>query len=396
MAQAFRGNIIFPNKQKEKFENFYQGHLIESETYIGGHVECLKTGVYRADIPVRFRLEQKAYEDLIGRVEEILDFGLKVEMNVDKAQVTNYDEVRDQIIAQLTDLKNKGPVVECEPLIYHVDVAAMYPNIILSNRLQPVAIVNEQVCAGCVYNKPENNCKRNLEWQWKGEYFPINQNEFEMIKGMVEQEEIRDAQNGKKPELPFNDRVKKAVKQYSRSNYRMVHKSKVELRTDTVCMRENPFYVDTVRDFRDRRYDYKRLVKVWAAKMREAKEQGDLVKMEESKNMMALYESLQLAHKIILNSFYGYVMRKGARWYSMEMAAMVTHTGGNIIMDSRELFDKIGMPLELDTDGIWTLLPKGFPENFTFEQVTGKKSQFSFICTMSNILIYDKYCNPQY
>ena len=30
-----------------------------------------------------------------------------------------------------------------EPLIYHVDVAAMYPNIILSNRLQPVAIVNE-------------------------------------------------------------------------------------------------------------------------------------------------------------------------------------------------------------------------------------------------------------
>lgn len=54
---------------------------------------------------------------------------------------------------------------------------------------------------------------------------------------------------------------------------------------------------------------------------------------------MSLYESLQLAHKIILNSFYGYVMRKGARWYSMEMAAMVTHTGGSIIMDSRSLFD---------------------------------------------------------
>jgi len=92
-------------------------------------------------------------------------------MNVDEAQVTNYNEIRDQIIVQLRDLKNKGPVVDAEPLIYHVDVAAMYPNIILSNRLQPVAIVNEQVCAGCVYNKPENNCKRNLEWQWKGEYF---------------------------------------------------------------------------------------------------------------------------------------------------------------------------------------------------------------------------------
>ena len=39
----------------------------------------------------------------------------------------------------------------------------------------------------------------------------------------------------------------------------------------------------------------------------------------------------QLAHKCILNSFYGYVMRKGARWYSMEMAGVVTHTGANII-----------------------------------------------------------------
>jgi hypothetical protein len=44
-----------------------------------------------------------------------------------------------------------------------------------------------------------------------------------------------------------------------------------------------------------------------------------------------LYESLQLAHKCILNSFYGYVMRKGARWYSMEMAGVVTYTGANII-----------------------------------------------------------------
>jgi len=38
--------------------------------------------------------------------------------------------------------------------------------------------------------------------------------------------------------------------------------------------------------------------------------------------MIILYDSLQLAHKCILNSFYGYVMRKGARWYSMEMAGI--------------------------------------------------------------------------
>jgi DNA polymerase epsilon subunit 1 len=41
MAQAFRGNIIFPNKQEENPEKFCGGKLIDTETYIGGHVECL-------------------------------------------------------------------------------------------------------------------------------------------------------------------------------------------------------------------------------------------------------------------------------------------------------------------------------------------------------------------
>lgn len=53
--------------------------------------------------------------------------------------------------------------------------------------------------------------------------------------------------------------------------------------------------------------------------------------------MVILYDSLQLAHKCILNSFYGYVMRKGARWYSMEMAGVVTFTGAKIIQVSADL-----------------------------------------------------------
>ena len=56
---------------------------------------------------------------------------------------------------------------------------------------------------------------------------------------------------------------------------------------------------------------------------------------KDAESMMILYESMQLAHKIILNSFYGYVMRRGARWYSMEMAAMVTHIGSAIISTAR-------------------------------------------------------------
>ncbi len=78
-------------------------------------------------------------------------------------------------------------------------------------------------------------------------------------------------------------------------------------------MRENSFYVDTVRAFRDRRYEFKHQVKVYKDKYELFKQQGQVQQMQEAKDLMALYESLQLAHKIILNSFYGYVMRVGAR-----------------------------------------------------------------------------------
>ncbi len=83
--------------------------------------------------------------------------------------------------------------------------------------------------------------------------------------------------------------------------------------------------------------------------------------------MLLLYDSLQLAHKCILNSFYGYVMRKGARWHSIEMAGVVTKTGADIIKEARVLVEEIGRPLELDTDGIWCMLPASFPENFKFQ-----------------------------
>ena len=58
---------------------------------------------------------------------------------------------------------------------------------------------------------------------------------------------------------------------------------------------------------------------------------GNLIEIQTAADMVILYDSLQLAHKCILNSFYGYVMRRGARWYSMEMAGVVTNAGAEII-----------------------------------------------------------------
>ena len=78
----------------------------------------------------------------------------------------------------------------------------------------------------------------------------------------------------------------------------------------------------------------------------------------------------------VVNSFYGYVMRRGARWYSMEMAGIVCHTGANIIKEARILVEQIGRALELDTDGIWCMLPGSFPENYEMHTSDGKKKKF--------------------
>ena len=51
MVEAYRANIVCPNKTQSEGEKHFRGHLLESETYIGGHVECLEAGVFRSRYP---------------------------------------------------------------------------------------------------------------------------------------------------------------------------------------------------------------------------------------------------------------------------------------------------------------------------------------------------------
>ena len=99
--------------------------------------------------------------------------------------------------------------------------------------------------------------------------------------------------------------------EYCRKAYKKTKITRMEERTSTICQRENSFYIDTVRAFRDRRYEFKGLTKVWKKKLDEATAKQDAAEIKRANGMSVLYDSLQLAHKCILNSFYGYVMRKG-------------------------------------------------------------------------------------
>nr|XP_039327534.1 DNA polymerase epsilon catalytic subunit A [Saimiri boliviensis boliviensis] len=405
MVQAFHANIIFPNKQEQEFNKLTDdGHVLDSETYVGGHVEALESGVFRSDIPCRFRMNPAAFDFLLQRVEKTLRHAIEEEEKVPVEQVTNFQELCEQIKSKLASLKEVPNRIEC-PLIYHLDVGAMYPNIILTNRLQPSAMVDEATCAACDFNKPGANCQRKMAWQWRGEFMPASRSEYHRIQHQLESEKFP-ALFPEGPARAFHELSreeqakyeKRRLADYCRKAYKKIHITKVEERLTTICQRENSFYVDTVRAFRDRRYEFKGLHKVWKKKLSAAVEVGDAAEVKRCKNMEVLYDSLQLAHKCILNSFYGYVMRKGARWYSMEMAGIVCFTGANIITQARELIEQIGRPLELDTDGIWCVLPNSFPENFVFKTTNVKKPKvtISYPGAMLNLMVKEGFTNDQY
>ncbi|KAF7798090.1 hypothetical protein EIP86_009304 [Pleurotus ostreatoroseus] len=404
MVEAFRGDIIMPNRHEEAYGNMYEGHLLSSETYVGGHVEALEAGVFRSDIPTHFKIEPSAVQQLIDELDAALTFCIVEESKASLENVTNYDEVKAEIKAALEQMRD-NPMRMDKPLIYHLDVAAMYPNIMLSNRLQPDSVVDEAFCAVCDYNRPGKSCDRRMTWAWRGEFFPARRDEFNMIKHALSQEKDLTPKRPGGPKRTWEELsaaeqsalLHKRLGDYSRKVYKKVKDTKVENREAIICQRENPFYIDTVRRFRDRRYEYKGLHKTWKKNLEKVQEEHrSIAEVEEAKKMIVLYDSLQLAHKCILNSFYGYVMRKGARWHSMEMAGITCLTGATIIQMARQLVEQIGRPLELDTDGIWCMLPGIFPENFKFKLTNGKAIGFSYPCTMLNHLVHARFTNHQY
>uniref|UniRef100_A0A1I7UZR9 DNA polymerase epsilon catalytic subunit n=1 Tax=Caenorhabditis tropicalis TaxID=1561998 RepID=A0A1I7UZR9_9PELO len=401
MVEAFHNNIVFPNKYTGPEETRFSkdGHRVESETYVGGHVEALEAGVFRADIPARFRLQVPALQQLKTEVRETLRKELAREFEASIDQVVDFEEQCEDVESSFDALIEVPNRLE-NPRIYHLDVGAMYPNIILTNRLQPCAMVTEEICMGCSYNKPDAECKRTMAWEWRGELTPATRGEYQQIMQQLEAESF-----GKPPkhfhmlEKAEREAIEtKRVKDYCRRVYGKTHLTKLEMRETTICQRENHFYVETVKAFRDRRYEYKDMLKKAKGRFDKAIATNDLPTVATAKLEMVLYESLQLAHKCILNSFYGYVMRKGSRWFSMEMAGIVCHTGANIIREARKLVDKIGKPLELDTDGIWCLIPASFPENVTFKLQNHKRSSVtvSYPGAMLNALVYEGFTNHQY
>lgn len=77
----------------------------------------------------------EAFQKLIDDVYLAMKHAIEEEEKVSLDDVTNLDEVLEEIKEKLATLRDCPARLE-NPIIYHLDVGAMYPNIILTNRLQ--------------------------------------------------------------------------------------------------------------------------------------------------------------------------------------------------------------------------------------------------------------------
>lgn len=98
---------------------------------------------------------------------------------------------------------------------------------------------------------------------------PASRSEFHRIQQQLETEKFAPLAAGE-PSRAFHQLSKqeqaviekKRLTDYCRKAYKKTKVTRLEERISTVCQKENSFYVDTVRAFRDRRYEYKGLSKV--------------------------------------------------------------------------------------------------------------------------------------
>ncbi|KAF9765064.1 DNA polymerase epsilon catalytic subunit A [Nosema granulosis] len=396
ISEAVHNNILIPEKHKESGLKLENGYAIESISYVSGFFESLRSGIFRSDFEHNFNINDLYVNNIVDKLDDILK-DYKDEDNFTDLKAA----VKDKLLEKTGIFSSKGK-------IWHLDIASMYSNIILTNRLQPTAIVNNDFCIRCEYSDDANKCKRQLEWNAKIEFYPPNPQEIENITEelIVEHNskgiKSNDAKKKVKPNEDFKrfeeltiaeqtKQLKGKIINYSKKVYNVKKSQKTESRTETVCQREIPFYVDAVKRIGKQLYRYKNLQRDIAQEIKNL-DGADSKNLAILNKKLSIFSSLQLAHKCILDSFYGYVMKNDSRWHSTEMAAIVCNIGTKIIKFAKAQIEQVGIPLELDTGGIWALVPENIPDFYYFN--SGKK--INFLSVFLNYLIAEEFTNHQY
>lgn len=79
-------------------------------------------------------------------------------------------------------------------------------------RLQPSAVVTDEDCAACDFNRPGKTCLRPMQWVWRGETFAATAQEYFALKNQLSAETFPASEPGGPvrfyTQLPHEERAK--------------------------------------------------------------------------------------------------------------------------------------------------------------------------------------------
>lgn len=446
LQRAHNLNILSPNRSEEMLK---EGDLVEidgknyyllKQSYKGAKVELNSMGIYRGDWKMEIPVDLEKIDELINDVEEAIDvefsgFEKKGEMLI--GIIVGEDENDKPIIKKMTkqqfveqvkrdiqtirdnarkitikDDKGKPKTIWIydEPLqIIHADVASLYPSLIITYKIQPHAIVDEQECNSCPFRESDPPCWYTVDWTQKFEVIDATDDERKIARGLLSA--INDPNKKKmlykygiKPKDKIIDILKKVVKKRSTK-----FKEKILIpQKARICQKAHGFFVDEVVSVRADRYVSKyKMIEYDEKKREEEKKYGlfietlaknysemgnevytesgeiDLEKLcnciteteekqrelftktiNEYRSKATFYNFIQEGKKAVLNSYYGYLFTIAVRWWSIIAAGCITEKGRDVLLSAINYTSCLAQLTEADTDGYYTLIPVAFPINF--------------------------------
>lgn len=255
-----------PTNQKYYFPLEDIDFFVVKEKYEGARVTCFNPGVFKDDADLDFEIQPNNLKKFETQLHETLDRFIK-DFEKKKQEVKGYDtkihvqiinkeklhkKISDQFEEVLSKLEERNGIFywRGKPVIIHVDVASMYPNIIINYNLQPHGVVSDKVCKKCSYypKEGEKKCWVNMDWNAVYKVMNINRKDQALANDQIEKEMSLGN------DLTDDDIVKIYKRFSSGSKKYNTYKFPVKTR---FCQKAFKFFVNTVKSFRDERYIYK-------------------------------------------------------------------------------------------------------------------------------------------
>ena len=100
---------------------------------------------------------------------------------------------------------------------------------------QPPAVVTEEDCQSCDFNKPNKTCLRKMDWVWRGETYAGTKAEYIQVKKQIETE-IFDPEYEGGPKRYYRELgwQEQEVSSFDRSNKNWKTNKQVQLRLGLV------------------------------------------------------------------------------------------------------------------------------------------------------------------